>query len=308
MSTDGLFDPSQYRGELTASASSPTDLTEALALDRETTFVPGDDGLLARKVALHSLDKAHYAHYYADIVGRSMPEAYGGPLAWVELFCGPGRLYVKDLNTFKTGSPIEALTIPKPFDYYVFADLDPRCTDVLRQRVARVGPGLPNVHVLDGDANAAELHDRIVSIVPKNALVVLYGDPAGLDLNFDTLRFFAERYKHLDLLLNFPVPGVVRALRAGHEGKASKVLNHPAPIELIGPTSGRPGLSLRDWFQRQLGALGYDQFAAEVIKLHAKHVPLYDLLLASREARATHFFREAVKRGPGGQYTMDLGC
>ena len=308
MSPDGLFDPSHYRGELASSASSPTDLTEALALDRETTFVPGDDGLLARKVALHSLDKAHYARYYADIVGRSMQHAYGGPLAWVELFSGPGRLYVKDLKTFKTGSPIEALTIREPFDYYVFADLDPRCTDVLRQRVARTAPELPNVHVLDGDANAAELHDRIISIVPKNALVVLYGDPAGLDLNFDTLRFFAERYKHLDLLLNVPVPGVVRALRAGHQGKAAKMLNHPSPIELIGPTSGRPGLSLRDWFQRQLGGLGYKYFASEVVKLHIKNVALYDVMLASREERAKQFFNEAVKRGPGGQYAMDVGC
>jgi three-Cys-motif partner protein len=307
MSHERLFDPSQYCGDLAKPVSSPTDLTEALALDRETTLVQGDDGLLARKVALHSLDKAHYAHYYADIVGRSMQNAYPGPLAWVELFAGPGRLYVKDLDSFKTGSPIEALTIPKPFDYYVFADLDPRCTDALRERLVREVPGRPNVHVLDGDANAAELQDRIVSIVPRNALTVLYGDPAGLDLNFDTLRFFAERYEHLDLLLNFPVPGVVRALRAGHESKASKVLNHPAPIDLIGPTSGRPGTSLRQWFERQLSAFGYNQFAAQGIKLHAKNVALYDLMLASREERAKQFFGEAVKRGPGGQYSMDLG-
>lgn len=308
MSPDGLFDPSQYRGELAKAAPSPTDLTEALALDRETTFVPGDDGLPARKVALHSLDKAHYARYYADIVGRAMQTAYPGPIAWVELFSAPGRLYVKDLNAFKPGSPVEALTIPKPFDYYVFADLDPRCTAALRERISSAAPRLPNVYVLDGDANAADLHDRMVAIVPKNALVVLYGDPAGLDLNFDTLRFFAERYKHLDLLLNFPAAGVVRALRAGHEGKASKVLNHPAPVELIGPTSGRPGVSLRDWFQRQLGTLGYKHFATEVIKLHVKNVPLYDVMLASREERAKQFFGEAVKRGPGGQYAMDLGC
>jgi three-Cys-motif partner protein len=307
MDSDALFDGSGYR-EAQKQGSTPGELADALALDRETTLVQGDDGLLARKVALHSLDKAHYAHYYADIVGRAMQNAYPGPLAWVELFAGPGRLYVKDLNTFKAGSPIEALTIPKPFNYYVFADLDPRCTEALRERVARQAPTRPNVHILDGNANAADLHDRIVSIVPKNALVVLYGDPAGLDLNFSTLQFFAKRYKHLDLLLNFPVPGVVRALRAGHEGKASMVLNHPAPLELIGPTSGRPGLSLRDWLQRQLGALGYDQFAAEVIKLHAKNVPLYDLMLASREERAKRLFGEAVKRGPGGQYTMNLDC
>jgi hypothetical protein len=140
--------------------------------------------------------------------------------------------------------------------------------------------------------------------VPRNALVVLYADPAGLDLHFDTLRFFADRYKHLDLLLNFPVPGIDRALSAGHEEKASRVLNHPAPIELIGPGSGRPGTSLRQWFERQLGTLGYDQFEAQSIKLASKNVALYDLMLASREPRAKEFFREAIKRGPGGQYTL----
>lgn len=150
MLPEGLFDASQYGGELAKPASLPAEFSEALALDHETTLVPGDDGLLTRKVALHSLDKAHYARYYADIVGRSMQSAYPGPLAWVELFAGPGRLYVKDLETFKAGSPIEAVSIPKPFSHYVFADLDPRCTDALRRRIERGTPGHPNVHVLDG--------------------------------------------------------------------------------------------------------------------------------------------------------------
>src|ERR1017187_4125154 len=109
MVPDSLFDPSEYRAEPVKSAASPPSaVDEALAFDREKTLVPGDDRLPARKVALHSLDKAHYAHYYADIVGRAMKSAYPGPLAWVELFAGPGRLYVKDLEAFKPGSPVEA--------------------------------------------------------------------------------------------------------------------------------------------------------------------------------------------------------
>jgi three-Cys-motif partner protein len=296
-----LFDNTDYQKARNPSPG-PGELAEALALDRETTLVPGDDGLLARKVALHSLDKAHYAHYYADIVGRAMKTAYKGPLAWVELFSGPGRLFVKDLEAFRPGSPAEAVAIKSPFDIYVFADLDERCVECLQKRVGE----RPGVHVLRGDANAAELHDRILQLVPRNALLMLYADPAGLDLHFDTLRFFAERYEHLDLLLNFPVPGVVRALRAGHMGKASKVLNHPAPVELIGPTSGRPGASLREWFQAQLGTLGFNQFATQSIRLHTKNVPLYDLMLASRKPQAKEFFEESQKRGPSGQYAMTL--
>jgi len=316
MVPDHLFDPSGYDAQIVTppEAASPAVSaqnevlaveTEALALDRETTFVPGDDGLPARKVALHSLDKAHYARYYADIVGRAMKNAFPGPLAWVELFAGPGRLYVKELEAFKPGSPVEAVGIKSPFDIYVFADLDERCVTALQQRVGE----RPGVHVLQGNANAADLHDRILELVPRDALFVLYADPSGLHLHFETLRFFADRYKHLDLLLNFPVPGIDRALSAGHEGKASLVLNHPSPVELIGPGSGRPGTSLRQWFERQLGTLGYTEFAAESIKLHAKNVPLYDLMLASRQPRARQFFEEARKRGPGGQVAMtfDLG-
>jgi three-Cys-motif partner protein len=288
----------------TRGARLPRGVEEAVRLDRKPTLVRGSEGLVglpARRVCLHSLDKAHYARYYAAIVGRAMKTAYPGPLAWVELFAGPGELYVQDLGQFRAGSPVEAVSIPEPFDIYVFADLDPNCAAALD---ARVG-GSERVHVLCGDANSPHLHDEIVARVPKNALVVLYADPAGLDLDFPTLRFFAERYEHLDLLLNFPVPGIYRALRAGQAAKASRVLNHPAPIDLIGP-SGKGGVALREFFERQLRALAYTEFDAEVIRYHGNRSPLYDLMIASREPRAVKFFNEARKRGPGGQYSLNV--
>jgi three-Cys-motif partner protein len=297
-----LFDPTGYRATPEGDDHF-SQLFELARLERERTLVRGPDGHLARQVCLHSLDKAHYARFYADIVGKAMNRAYGGPTAWVELFAGPGMLRVKDLNEFKPGSPVEATNISKPFDHYVFADQDRRCVEALR---ARIG-GLPNVHpIIHGDANSAAVHDAILAAVPRNALVIIYADPAALDLDFATIQFFADRYEHLDLLLNVPVPGFVRALGAGHEGKAARVLNHPAPSELIGPTSGRPNVSLREWFERQLRALRYEHFASEVIRQHEKKVPLYDLMLASRSPRAKQFFEEAQKRGPGGQYRLDI--
>jgi three-Cys-motif partner protein len=298
---DHLFELAEI-AQVARREGSTCELTTALKLDREQTLVPAPDGLWARKVCLHSLDKAHYSHYYADIVGTGMKNAFPGPLAWVELFAGPGMLYVKDLDRFKPGSPVEALDIRDPFDIYVFADLAEKCVDSLNQRVG------DRAHVFRGDANSADLHDRILEVVPRNALVVLYADPAGLDLHFSTVRFFADRYKHLDLLLNFPVPGIDRALSAGQEAKAARVLNHPSPIELIGPGSGRPGtVSVREYYERQLAALGYTEFPpAQVIRLHGKNAALYDLMLASRNPKARQFFMEAVKRSPGGQYSFDF--
>lgn len=289
-----------------AAADADITLEREIELDVRRQLVPGDDGLPARLVAVHSADKAHYVRYYANIVGTAMTKAYPGPIVWIELFAGPGRLYVKGLKQYRAGSPLEALEIRRRFTTYVFADLDRGCIEALETRVA----GQPGVHVLQGDANDPALHDQIAALVPKNALVVLYADPAGLDLNFTTLRYFADRYKHLDLLINFPVPGVVRALRAGYEEKASRVLDHATPLELIGPTAGRPGtVSLREFFARKLKAeLNYEHSDVIPIRLHSNNSPLYDLMLASRERIAMKFFNETKLHPPGGQVGFDFGC
>jgi three-Cys-motif partner protein len=303
-----LFDPDDWLEDdvqlVTGAGGMPATEDDELALDEKRVLLNDDEGLKARKAHVHSADKAYYAQKYADIVGTGMKRAYGGPLAWVELFSGPGRLRVVEEQRFRPGSPVEALGIRDPFQHYVFCDLLSECVESLQ---ARVG-GKPGVHVLQGNANSAELHDRIASIVPRNALVILYADPQGLDFELDTIRYFAARYKHLDLLINFPVRGVIRALRAGHEGKASRVLGHEAPLELITKRARADwGPSVRTWFERQLRAMGYDQFATEVIKSHSKRSPLYDLVLASRDPRALDFFKKATNCGVSGQYTLDFG-
>jgi three-Cys-motif partner protein len=302
---DALFDPDDWLEPGTpvpigsGGIAGPAD---ELELDETRVLLTDEQGLRSRKVHLHSADKAHYARYYADIVGTGMKRAYGGPLAWVELFAGPAQLYVVEEARYRPGSPVEALGIRDPFDHYVFCDLDPECVHSLNERVG----GQPGVHVLEGDANSAVLHDAIATAVPRNALVVLYADPEGLDFDFSTIRYFADRYKHLDLLINFPVRGVIRALRAGHEHKASRVLDHPSPKELIEKRAKRDwGPSVRDYFERRLRGLEYDQFETQVINSHSRRSPLYDLMIASREEKAVQFFREAIKRGPGGQMTLE---
>ena len=57
-----LFDAGDYRQaakEDQPAAAHDEQLSEELALDINKTFVRGDDGHPARKVSLHSLDKAH---------------------------------------------------------------------------------------------------------------------------------------------------------------------------------------------------------------------------------------------------------
>lgn len=84
------------------------------------------------------------------------------------------------------------------------------------------------------------------------------------------------------------------------------MLNSDDPLGLIGPLSGRPGLSIRDYFQRQLAAIGYEHFESESIRLHRKRTPIYDLMIASHDPKAKFFFDEARRIGREGQYRMQL--
>ena len=89
---ESLFDSDGYLqvpDPSDAEATTP-ELAALAKLDSDKTLVNGSDDRPARQVHIHSLDKAHIARYYADIVGKAMRRAYGGPLAWVELFAGQG--------------------------------------------------------------------------------------------------------------------------------------------------------------------------------------------------------------------------
>jgi hypothetical protein len=76
----------------------------------------------------------------------------------------------------------------------------------------------------------------------------------GLDLAWSTLKYFIDRYRHLDLLLNLPVAGVIRAVAAGYETKAISMLGHEHPRELTDDTKGT---KVRDWYHRQLANEGF---------------------------------------------------
>ncbi len=274
--------------------------------------VPGNESLLAasdgtvvRLVHTHSRKKAKKVAFYAEVVSAAMTVKWPS-LWWVELHAGPGLLFEAETRELLNGSPLDALHVPKPYSGYVFVEYDASCAAALRERVR----GFPNVHVIQGDCNSATVHDRIRSIVPTNALVVMYADPEDLDdLDFQTVRFFSERYLHLDWLINFPVAGAVRYLRAGNSERAVKLLDHPNPRELLEHCSGRTyGPSLSEYFRRQLKAIGH-ACRYETIYLDIKNVPLYDLFFATKDTsgRAIDFFDKACGIKASGQRTLDLG-
>jgi three-Cys-motif partner protein len=259
------------------------------------------DGLLARPVQPHSRDKAYYASRYADVVGNAMHSKFNERW-WVELFAGPGRLYVTPSEEFVDGSPLEALRIRKPFTGYIFADLHAKSVDALKSRIRARGH---SAHILLGDANDPVLHERILDLIPEGALVVLYLDPEGLELEFNTIRTFASRVKALDLLVNFPVNAVVRYLCAGHSDKVSRMLDYPDPQRLRREADSHG--AVRNAFEEKIAKLGFGHITRRQVRAAQTQSPQYDLILASRNPTAAKLFNKVNAIDPDGQRQLGLG-
>lgn len=263
-------------------------------------LVLDDEGLLAREIHHHSMEKASKVHRFADTVSVAVGQKW--PVYWVELFAGPGRLYVVEDKEFLLGSPMATLGVRVPFAGYFFNDLSADCERCLRARTQ----GMEGVHIHRGDANAPETLDAVFRAVPRNALVIAYLDPQGLDLHLDTVRALAWHYRRLDLLINLPVNGLIRYLAAGNVNKVRPVLGHPDPERLMDHGVNNATRELRGWYHGQLASLGYNHRTADTIRLADKKAALYDLIVAGRHPLTVDLFKRATEIGAFGQRQFGL--
>src|SRR5690606_4787762 len=97
------------------------------------------------------------------------------------------------------GSPLIAVSAPKPFDRVVLCELDPDNAAACRERARRFG-ATSRVMVLEGDCNL--LVDQVVREIPDRALTVAFIDPTGLDVHFSTIERLAKD-RRVDFLLLF---------------------------------------------------------------------------------------------------------
>jgi three-Cys-motif partner protein len=221
---------------------------------------------------------------------------------WLDLFAGPGAVFDRHGSAFKPGIPEEIVgSLRYPFDGYVFSDLSADCVASLTKRLG----DRSNVVIAQGDANDRSHLESLLGMIPRDALVLAYLDPQGLDLRLETIRLLAWRFRHLDLLVNLPVLAIHRSISANAFGPVRRVLEHPDPEQLL---AGRQTASnIRTWFKEKLAEMGYPQHlsAGETIRSE-NGVPQYDLLLASRSQMAINLYRRANQNDSDGQRSFEF--
>jgi three-Cys-motif partner protein len=260
----------------------------------------GESGALARAITPHSLKKQDRIVRYADTVSVAMSRRW--KIWWLDLFAGPGAVFDRHGSTFRTGIPMDVVeSIRQPFDGYIFSDLSTDCVASLAKRMG----DRANVLIAQGDANDRTHVESLIAAIPRDALVLAYLDPQGLDLHLETIRLLAWRFRHLDLLLNLPVLAIDRSISASAFGPVRRVLEHPNPEMLL---AGRQTASnIRTWFQKKLAEMGYPRHLSVGETIRSDNgVPQYDLLLASRSQMAIKLYRRANQNDSDGQRSFEF--
>lgn len=268
-------------------------------------FIPvQDDGLVTNSVGPWAEDKYRYVGMYAEMFATGMKNKWSRRL-YLDLFSGPGHSRVRDTGRVVLGSPMIALSLPDPFDAYVFSDENPEALDALRTRVAHNDRQLP-VTYIPGDANVAVA--RIVEVVSappsKSTLSFCFLDPYKLNIHFTTVQRIAEG-RAVDFLILLAL-----YIDANRNIKWYVGDDNPTIDKFLGDrtwrarwkTAERAGDSivkfLASEYSARMGQIGYLTMTLEdmvKVRTHDKRLPLYYLAFFSKHAKGLEFWRAVRK-------------
>jgi three-Cys-motif partner protein len=267
-------------------------------------YVADEEGLRADKVGEWGEQKYDFLRYYAQMFSNSMRGKWDS-LAYIDLFSGPGRAQLED-GRFVDTSPTIALGLPRPFDLYVFCDLDEANVEVLRTRWERSYSDR-DARFLNGDSNmlVADVLRQLPTPSRGHTLLGLCVlDPYNLNsLKFTTVEKLAQYYMDFLVLIatdmdanrhwaiyERPANRVVADF-TGQEGWRQEWAQYEARV-------GNRAFArfVRKQFVRSMEALNLRPGGACLIRRGANNMVLYELVLFSRSKLGREFSKIAQRR------------
>lgn len=160
-----------------------------------------DDGLIKHNARIWSEKKYKLLGGYCDIFTRAMRNSWE-QLVYIDLYSGPGFVKIEESQKILKASPLISLSIPIPFDTYIFCDDNLDYIEALKKRVDREFQN-KKVHYIPDDCNTSI--EEIRSLIPEysklnRVLSFCFADPFDLNLRFNTIRNLTNN-KLIDILI-----------------------------------------------------------------------------------------------------------
>lgn len=266
-----------------------------------------DDGLACPEVGPWAEDKYRMISLYDTLFSKGMRNKWGKRV-YIDLYAGSGFGRIKGTSTVLKGSPILALTVPDPFDKYIFCEESEELLDALRKRTERIAPTASVDYVL-GDCD--EQIDKICSLIPQysstqTVLSLCFVDPFDFGIKHKTVRKLSEFYIDFLVLLAIGMDAT-RNYDLYVDGASTKI------DEAIGNKDWRERWKqfarkedfrrfLAQEFAKSMESLQYlPQEQYQMKEVRTANRSLYYLALFSRNVRAFKFWQEVLKYAPNQQ-------
>jgi hypothetical protein len=246
--------PAPY--EPTPAAPQPEPTVEPIIVAHPTAPAIASDGLPARRIKTHTLDKFDRHRKYCTIFNRGMHKLWTGNRGYLELFASSG-LAVHDLDEVDA-CPILAAKCRPPFSRIACVEYNLALADALEQRLRRLGYGPDVARVFAGDANDPAVLAEAMDFLPRPGLNFAFIDPEDLNGDWHAIEYLASlrrRGQRIDFLINLPIGPMKR----NHDkAKAiTLVLGTDEWIERV--DAGEPlGEVFRETYALQFRRLGFD--------------------------------------------------
>ena len=263
-----------------------------------------DDRLPRLDVGPWVEQKYRYVGMYAELFATGMKNQWPRRV-YLDLFSGPGHSRVKSTGRIVLGSPLIALSLPDPFDAYIFSDEKTAAIEALKSRVGRIG-NCPEVSFVPGDANAvvSEIIKKIPGDRGARALSFCFLDPYKLNIHFDTVKRLAEG-RAIDFVI------LLALYVDANRNIQSYIRDESLTIDrFLGDADWRDqwraaeqaGESivafLAKAYSSRMAKMGYLPMALDQmvkIRSHDRRLPLYYLAFFSRHKTGLKFWREVLK-------------
>lgn len=175
--------------------------------------------------------KRYLEAFNIALQGKPKPE-YPFRRIYIDAFAGTGECDIK-LNSNivnAEGSVQIALQIEPPFDDYYFIEQKKTHIDVLNNLTDQYEG--KNIKIYQGDGNQ-KLYEIITSINWKSSRAVLFLDPYGMSVEWNTLEYISKT-QSIDIWYLFPISAVYR--QAAHDYNKIDDNKRKALTRLFGTT------------------------------------------------------------------------
>lgn len=134
------------------------------------------------------LKKVHgYLKAYQDVMLNQSWETI-----YIDAFCGSGEVKLRGARDFTEGSALQAIGLERPFHRYHLIEKSQNSLRRLKDQVCRRFPNRKDrVTFHPGDVNV--ILPNLISQLTKQNRAVIFADPKGMQLNWNTVLSVASK-------------------------------------------------------------------------------------------------------------------